>query len=139
MRRRLAVIAALAAVLLSALAAVPAAIAQEETGHPLIGAWIFIATADPDAEPDLITFGADGNVLIGFLGGLAVGTWSPSGASRGDLTAVWPHSEEPGYLGIGIARGSLEVSADGETVTGAFTNEYPTGSGATTGQLGRSR
>ena len=109
---------------------------QEDTGHPLVGAWIFVATGDPTVEPDLVMFGADGNVLIAFPGGLALGTWSPSGAITGDLTAVWPHPDESGYLGIGMARGSFEVSADGETLTGAFTNEYPTGQGGTTGQLG---
>lgn len=136
---RVRLILTIVASLVVAMAAMaPGAAAQDDASdHPLVGSWTTTESSAPDGPPNLVAFHPDGTAIFASADEVALGSWSPTGASTADLTLVFPQTDpEVGPTGIATARASIEVSADGGTFTGTYTFEFPTGPGETTGQIG---
>lgn len=118
------------------------------TDHPAIGAWRMMAggaAGTPEGDPTLATFAPDGTLI---LTGRAVrpalpgmpfkfvhfsaghGVWESTGEGSVSFTVVHLRSDESGnYRGTVTVSGTLDVSGDGQSITGVetFTVGDPTG------------
>lgn len=114
------------------------AIAQTPTaeGHLAVGSWHM--TTDP-TDP-LVSFvttalGVDGTVVNIIGDGTAViGVWAPTSDTTADITLT-ATTDGPAIV---IIRATVEIAADGQTLTGTYTSEFvfdPAG-GGTSGQIG---
>ena len=107
--------------------------APDYTGHPLIGSWMLDTdTTDPGNLHSLVIFSAEGSYLEVGPDGPGVGAWEPTGDTTAILTIVFVEDE-----GTGMVRASIQVAADGQTLTASYTLEFvdpATGEG--TGQVG---
>jgi hypothetical protein len=104
--------------------------AQDENAgdHPILGAWIVDSTPGTgEDEPELITFHAEGSLRSVGPEGAAVGSWEPTGERSADVTAVSSVTDPTtgAFVGLLRFRGSVEVSEDGQSLTGTFTLEPP--------------
>jgi hypothetical protein len=117
-------------VLLSAaIVAGPVASAQDESTaaaeHPIVGAWI-ISDPGTDDPPDILTVGAGGTLTDAGPEGTGYGVWVPTGEASADATFLLGFSDpQAGFLGYSVFRTSVEVSADGQTLSGSYTIEPP--------------
>lgn len=104
--------------------------------HPARGSWN--VTSDPgDAEysPRLVILSADGGAI--FVSGYettGIGAWEPTGETTASVTFTVV-TNGPAHI---VIRASIEVSADGQTFTGTFTNEvvFDPAGGGTSGEIG---
>jgi hypothetical protein len=119
-------------------AATPEPMAQVATeGHPLVGTWIADTDlADPANPQETFIFTADGAFISVETGDAALGTWAATGASTAILTlAEFEVDEEGNALAITI-RATIEVGADGNSFTAAYTLEVTGPDGTSTGEAG---
>jgi hypothetical protein len=146
MRRIRVSLAAVAALILAATMGATV-LGQDENrrGHPVLGSWNVDATPTVAGDPpELISFHLEGSVRGAGPGGASVGTWEPTGGRSADVTflvnAVDPTTGR--FVGLATIRGSLRVSADGESFSGTYTFEPPAAfaeaMGLPVGQLGPS-
>lgn len=104
------------------------------SGHPAIGAWTFglgdvqfvltsdglIINCEPPGEPGQS------------LGRVSAGVWEP----RGDRTAEYAfllYEPSMGYGGYVVIRANVEVSADGQKLTGKWAEQYAKPDGTKSG------
>jgi len=115
--------------------ATPAAMAA----HPIVGSWRvnLAVTGAMDQEGALATFAADGTVLSSvkpvspappdapfgqIFASLAHGTWTVVGPNQVAFTIVRLQTDENGnYLGTVTVPAVLDVSSDGQRLSGPFT------------------
>jgi hypothetical protein len=105
------------------------------TDHPLVGSWLVLDESYVGAQPALATFSSDGIYHQADAQGLnTYGTWEPTGPSSAALTAVQlvPDATDTATI---TARGSIDVSPDGQRFIAAYTLEI-TGSDLPPGQYG---
>lgn len=105
-------------------------------GHLAVGSWhITTDPADPLVSFVTTALGVDGTVVNIIGDGTAtIGVWAPTGDTTADIT-ITATTDGPA---IAIIRASVEVSADGQTISGTYTSEYvfdPAG-GGTSGEIG---
>ncbi len=112
----------------------PAAMA----GHPLIGAWIVDNNTRDDRSPaNVVTFGAEGNVLDSNPGGTGAGSWEATGPSSATVTLVSYYlADESGAISSTIIRADVVLSDDGQSFTSTYTLEVIEPDGTSSGQLG---
>ncbi len=138
-RSRIAIALMGSALLSIALTGGIAAQSPEATDHALVGTWI-VATGDDAASDasDLYVVHADGTVTdVPIDGPVGVGSWLADGDRGATITLLSPLSDdEGGFAGHRVARGTVDVSEDGASLTGAFSVELTSGADGTTGQLG---
>jgi hypothetical protein len=144
--RRLSLLIALFVVALLGLSAVlssPGSSAQDASPaamdeHPLVGTWLADTdTQDPEDPPELVIASADGGwVEVDADGGVALGRWESTGANTANLTLWALGSEEEGFGGTFIVRAMIEVAADGQSLTAAYTVEVIDPDGTATGEYG---
>ena len=103
-------------------------VAQYEE-HPAVGGWVNNqAPDDPGNPPALTTFHADGTVRDWTVNDGGVGVWEPTGERGLASTMLYPLVDpEAGFVGVNTVRIIGEVSEDGQTVSGTYTVEFPTG------------
>lgn len=150
MRRTSIVVSAAALVLVGLLAGgrLPMTHAQGDAGaagHPLVGSWLVSITVEdqepgaalPASVPSLVTYFADGNVLVANAGQLTPlppgsglfftaghGQWlapRDSGAEGSFVSLVL--DQTGGLSSTVIARTTVEVDTSGDAYTGSFTVE----------------
>lgn len=83
--------------------------------HPLVGIWIVEVD---DATRSRVTHGfrADGTVLVTSAFHGAQGVWRPTGERSAELIVMRPiEAEDRSFVGWQTARGSVQVSGDGES------------------------
>jgi hypothetical protein len=109
--------------------------AEAASAHPLVGSWLAdIDAGDPSDPPALITFRADGTYVQSEIDG--VGAWAATGEQTAALTL---HSLGPGPDGAAVVvtiRATVEVAADGQSFTAAYTLELTRPDGTSTGEYG---
>jgi hypothetical protein len=146
MRRLSVVLALLVAMLIGGLAAGWSAMAQDAspdagTVHPLVGTWVVDTDTEGAADPPaLFIFFADGAYLEYDAeqgGDVAAGRWQATGDQTADVTLVFVSvSDEAGYEGLAKIRASIEVAADGKSLTADYSFEFIDPSGEGTGEYG---
>jgi hypothetical protein len=129
------------ALLLAAVAAAPGVVAHDTAEHPAIGTWIIDTSPEDGNPPELVTVAPGGIIVDAFSEGTAYGSWAATGDRTADATFVAPAIDpEAGFLGFFTVRTSFEVAADGQSVAGTYTIEYPAALaeavGAPVGQYG---
>jgi hypothetical protein len=110
------------------------AAAPSAAAHPLVGAWMLTDTSDPEGGQFLASFSSDGIYQQSEDNGAGFGAWEPTGATSAALTLVILATEEEGGGTITV-RATIEVGADGQTLTADYTIEA-TGEGAPPGEFG---
>lgn len=101
--------------------------------HPLVGSWL--VNTSPEGEPplELATLSADGTMIdTSFDGANGHGAWEPTGDRSGIVTFVVILEDSTRLL----IRASIEVSEDGQSFTGTYTNEFFDTTGQGTGEIG---
>ena len=129
---------------MAAVLSVPSAVAQDATpvaagDHPLIGTWLIDSdSADPENSPSINIFSADGGFIEYDGFDVSLGRWEATGAQTGDLTFVGlgidPETDE--YQGMFKVRASIEVAADGQSLTAEYTGEFMDADGNSDGEYG---
>lgn len=141
--RRLVIVLSAVLMLAGGLAlALPRAQAQDEStaDHPLTGVWSIDAEFgdNVDAPTDIVAFHADGTVTDTEAdGSVQVGGWEATGPTTAAVTFWGIESDENGtFAGAVTIRVSLEVSDDGNSLTGEYTIEFAMPDGTTSGEAG---
>jgi len=126
---------------------------SEMAAHPVVGSWRLNLAVDGamDQEGVLVTFAADGTVLASvkpvspappdapfgqIFASLGHGTWTVVGPNQVALTLVrWQTDENGNYLGTVTVPAVLDVSSDGQGLSGSFTYDVadPAGNVVATG------
>jgi hypothetical protein len=107
--------------------------------HPLVGTWVADTDSADELPPtDVFTFSSDGTYLEVNAGGTAqAGAWEATGATTANLTIVsFEGDDEGNFYGTVTIRASIEVSADGATLTAEYTIEFTNPDGTSLGQAG---
>jgi hypothetical protein len=107
--------------------------------HPLVGVWSIDAEMDgADAPTDIVTFHADGTATdVESDGSVQVGGWEATGPNTAALTFWSIESDENDEVfGMVTIRVSLEVGADGNSLTGEYTIDFQMTGGTTSGEAG---
>jgi hypothetical protein len=107
--------------------------------HPLVGTWLINADPDNMTTPsDTVAFHADGTVTdVEIDGTVELGGWEATGPTSAAVTLWGTESDENGgFGGMAVVRVSLEVSADGASVTGQYTIEFQGNGQPASGQAG---
>jgi hypothetical protein len=104
--------------------ATPAATA----GHPLVGAWrLDTDVNDPTNPPSLAIFHSDGTYTELAVDGSGVGVWTSTGPTSGTLTAVEQSPSDQGGGSTSVmVRATIDVAADGQSLTATYTLEFDT-------------
>jgi hypothetical protein len=110
------------------------AAAPSAAPHPLVGAWIIVDASGPEGDTFLASFSSDGVYQQSDPEGDGYGAWEPTGPTSAALTLVFLETEEQGG-GMTTIRATIEVGADGQTLTADFTIES-SGEGAPPGEFG---
>lgn len=92
--------------------------------HPIVGSWV---AENSENTYWLISFSADGTVRGASQNGPSMGAWIAAGDRTADTTLRVAMELEAGTAGLGTIRGSVEVSADGQSFTATYTLELPEG------------
>lgn len=110
----------------------------DRSGHPFVGLWIVDAdTSSPEDPPTLLTVDRDGTLrLSDCCNAPAAGVWAPSGREGAEFTTLLTWGDEDGFIGFSTLRGSVELSADGESFAATYTLDLPVRGGGTSGELG---
>jgi hypothetical protein len=111
---------------------------------PLVGAWIIDTDVnDPGNPPIENIFHADGTIIqVGNSGaqangpGNAIGAWEPTGPNTAAATLVSYQEDDKGAVSKTTVRATLEVAADGQSLTADYTLEFTGPDGTSSGQLG---
>ena len=96
-------------------------------GHPIVGSWLIDSTPEDQTDPlEWLTLGADGILAYGGLEGSGVGSWAATGERSADAS-IFIMGADPatGQFGYETVRAKLEVSEDGQTIAGAYTESFP--------------
>jgi hypothetical protein len=126
MRRLVPTTIVLMTLLLAAVAAAPGVAGQDTAEHPAIGTWIIDTSPEDGSPPELAIVAPGGIIINAFPEGTAYGSWAATGDQTADATFVAPADDpEAGFLGFFTVRTSFEVAADGQSVAGTYTIEYP--------------
>lgn len=141
--RRISVLVSLVAIVLLSMvvsgrsvsdtAAQDATSAAAVAAHPLVGTWILDtdATTAGDAT-GVITVSADGTYHeVDPDGTTGLGTWRPTGERTAVVTVL-----TPGDGGSNLIRATVEVAADGRTLTASYTFEVFGPDDSRTGEFG---
>ena len=118
-------------------------IAQDATpmavnDHPLVGAWLIdVDTANPENPMSLATFSSDGIYTQHDPDGTdGVGAWEATGESTAALTFIEQFTvDDAGTVVRTTIRVEIEVSEDGQSVTGTYSVEFA-GEGFPEGEFG---
>jgi hypothetical protein len=107
----------------------PGVSAQDAMEHPAIGAWAVDATPEDATDPPgLVTIAPGGIITDVDPEWTGYGSWAATGDRTADATFLFPFADpEGGLLGYGTIRTSIEVAEDGQSFTGTYTIEPPTG------------
>lgn len=141
MRRLAILVSVVLSVLIGMVAASPglSTVAQEGTGHPVIGAWLAdVDTNDPENAPSLFIFHDDGTYLqTDPDGSNGIGAWEETGPNTAALTALFHNQEETGdFAGTAKVRASVEVDESGDALTAEYTLDFMDPDGASSGEMG---
>jgi hypothetical protein len=103
----------------------------------LVGNWAIDAEGQ-GTPTDVVAFHADGTVTdVENDGSVELGGWEATGPTTANVTLRGSDNDENGQLtGTAVIRVSLEVSADGNSVTGQYTIEFRDSSGTSSGEAG---
>jgi hypothetical protein len=114
--------------------AVAAAQAGDLADHPLVGSWLLDTdTEDPANPAALVIFSPYGTYVEAEADGtVAIGVWESTGENTANLT--FRFVDEDGS--IIIIRASLEVAADGNSLTAEYSFEFIGPDGESTGEYG---
>jgi len=106
-------------------------------GHPLVGAWFLDVDTDDDLDtPALVTFTSDGIYTQADHDGTAgIGSWEATGSTTAGLTFFQQFHTEGNFAGRTTIRAEIEVAADGQNFSAAYTLEY-SGDIAPEGEVG---
>ena len=101
--------------------------------HPLVGSWLLDTDVeDPENAVSLVVFTSDGIYIeTDDDGSTGIGVWESTGDTTGQMTFRFVDSG-----GIAVIRASLEVSADGNTLTAEYSIEFTDPAGESTGEYG---
>jgi hypothetical protein len=110
------------------------AAAPSTAPHPLVGAWLLVDASDPESAPFPASFSSDGIYHDSDSDGAGLGAWESTGPTSAALTMMIVAPEEEGG-GMVTIRATIEVGADGQTLTGDYTIEV-SGEGAPPGEFG---
>jgi hypothetical protein len=102
---------------------------------PVVGAWLLGLGSDMSSAPTTAVFQADGTYIQTDGAETAVGSWTATGPTSGDLTFTAYQLTPEGEVGSATVRGSVEVAPDG-TLTGTFSLEYGGATGTPSGEYG---
>jgi hypothetical protein len=106
-------------------------------GHPLVGAWLVDTNAADDTNPpSTVVFHDDGTYLEIDVDGVAAGVWEPTGPQTAALTFGFRGHDENGALIGSTIRATVEVAADGQSLTATYTVDFLGPDGTQTGELG---
>ena len=102
--------------------------------HPIVGLWeLDTDVADPANPLSLDAFFAEGIYQeLSPEGDTGFGVWEPTGANTANMT-FWSLDPEGGMF---VVRAELEVSDDGQLVTGSYTVELLEPDGTMSGEIG---
>jgi hypothetical protein len=105
--------------------------------HPLVGNWVIDAEGE-GTPTDVVAFHADGTATdVETDGTVELGGWEATGPTTATLTLWGSDTDENGQLtGSAVIRVSLEVGADGNSLTGQYTIEIQDSSGVGSGEAG---
>ena len=111
---------------------------------PLVGAWIIDSDVnDPGNLPTENIFHADGTFIqVGNSGpqanspGNAVGAWEPTGPNTAAAILVVYQQDDKGAVSKATVRATVQVAADGQSLTADYTIEFTSPDGTPSGQLG---
>jgi hypothetical protein len=85
-------------------------------GHPLIGTWTLVVDGE---APEMVIFSDTGGYVdVESADSVVLGVWEPTGDTTANLT-ITGYDEELSYR----IRGSIEVAADGQSLTASYTFE----------------
>jgi hypothetical protein len=129
MRRLISTLAVLAALALAMSAPGGGVLAQDETAaeHPIVGTWLVDPTLEDAMEPDQFAVFLPGGALIVLDSeGGGAGAWQATGERSVEAT-FRSHGNDPerGFLGFVTVRATIEVTEDGESLSGTYTLEFP--------------
>lgn len=131
----------LASVLLGGGAMAVSAQEQDATASPVVGTWVVAhEPADLSLGPSTLLLADDGSAVAIFVttdspeGAAALGTWAATGETSADVTFVLV-TNGPAQI---VIRAAIEVSADGASFDGTFTQEmvFDPAGGGTSGEIG---
>jgi hypothetical protein len=110
---------------------------QSTQDHPLVGNWAIDAEGQ-GTPTDVVAFHADGTATdVETDGTVELGGWEATGPTTATLTLWGSDTDENGQLlGTAVIRVSLEVSADGNSLTGQYTIEFTDSAGTNSGEAG---
>lgn len=104
---------------------------------PVVGAWLLDVDGDPDSAPTVAIFHADGTYIQEDQGAnVAIGSWEPNGPNTGAVTFTWYGVDESGAYGSSTVRATVEVAADGTSLTAVYTLEFIGPDGTSSDQMG---
>jgi len=110
------VVVVLLGVLLASGRTLVAAQGADYADHPLVGTWTLVVDGE---APEMVVFSAGGGYVdVDNEGTVLLGVWEPTGDSTANLT-ITAHTKDGSYR----IRASIEVAADGQTFTAAYTFE----------------
>ena len=111
------------------------AASTDYAGHPFVGSWMLDTdTSDPGNTPSLVVVSADGSYIEFDSDGPGVGAWEPTGDTTATLTIHFIDSDGGGG---GVIRASVEVAADGQSLTASYTLEiFDPATGEGSGEIG---
>jgi hypothetical protein len=140
MRRHVVTLFALASLFAMAITLVlpGAGLAQADeslAGHPLVGTWLFSDPSQPE-NVFFIAFTSDGTLIqVEPSAGTGLGVWEATGPTTANLYMQGVSTEE-WFEGTTTIRASIEVSADGTSLTAEYTVQFISSDGEDTGELG---
>ena len=93
-----------------------------------MGAWVLDSVPGVQTDPlQLLLVGPGGILTDASDHGIGYGAWTGTGAGTADITFDTPLVDPAaGFLGFVRVRGRLEVAADGQTISGTYTVQFPT-------------
>jgi hypothetical protein len=106
--------------------------AQDEASmadHPLVGTWILTDDDAPDDPPFLAIFSSDGTYQqIDYDGSAGFGVWEATGPTTANMSFMAQEQNDDGSFGGAVTiRASIEVAADGMSLTADFTLQFVSG------------
>jgi hypothetical protein len=103
--------------------------------HPIIGTWVLTDTSDPEGEPSLVAFTADGIFVDVESDSIGLGVWEATGPTSAALTFTGQNPPDEGGGSFTI-RATFEVAPDGQSLTADYTLEGSGIEGVPPGEYG---
>ena len=106
--------------------------------HPLVGVWLADTDLESENALDNFLFSSDGSYLQRDANGsVSLGVWEATGEQTATLMIVTAEGDDDSTnYGTIIIRATIEVSADVNSFTAEYTNEFIDPNGTSTGEAG---